>query len=78
MRQAGYDRYNDKCRNDLQQMNETNIDNIISSGGTAGWETIGDLDALTRTFEFDTSERSNAFIHAVGIFAETKDHHPEW
>ena len=59
-------------------MNETLIDNIIARGGTEGWSTEGDLDALTKTFEFDSFERANAFIQSVGVFAESKDHHPEW
>lgn len=78
VRQQEYDQYNEKCRQDLQQMNETKIDNLIARGGTEGWETIGDLDALTKTFEFDSFERANLFVQAVGRFAETKDHHPEW
>ena len=59
-------------------MNENKIDNLISRGGTDGWSTVGELDALTKTFVFDNFEQANAFIQKVGKFAETKDHHPEW
>lgn len=78
VRLANYEIYNEKCRQDLQQMNETLIDNLIARGGTEGWSTEGDLDALSKTFQFDTFEKSNQFIHGVGVFAESKDHHPEW
>jgi len=59
-------------------MNENQIDNIIARGGTEGWETVGELDALQITYEFESFERANNFIQAVGVYAETKDHHPEW
>ena len=59
-------------------MNETLIDNILLRGGTEGWSTQGELDALTKLFQFDSFEQANAFVQAVGVFAESKDHHPEW
>ena len=59
-------------------MNENLIDNLISRGGTDGWSTVGELDALTKTFVFDNFEQANAFVQKVGKYAETKDHHPEW
>jgi len=73
-----YEAYNEKCKNDLQSMNENKIDNLISRGGTDGWSTVGELDALTKTFVFDNFEQANAFVQQVGKFAETNDHHPEW
>jgi 4a-hydroxytetrahydrobiopterin dehydratase len=78
LRQEKYDKYNQKCRNDLKEMNENKIDNILASGGTDGWNTEGELDALSKTFQFDSFEQANAFCMAVGKFAETMDHHPEW
>lgn len=59
-------------------MNENKIDNIISRGGMDGWNTVGELDSLEKTFIFDNFEQANAFFQEVGKFAETKDHHPEW
>lgn len=59
-------------------MNETKIDNLISRGGTDGWNHEGDLDALTKTFHFESFEQGNDFVQQVGKFCETKDHHPEW
>ncbi len=43
-------------------MNENQIDNIIARGGTEGWETVGELDALKITYEFECFERANKFI----------------
>ena len=51
-------------------MNENKIDNLISRGGTDGWSTVGELDALTKTFVFNNFEQANAFIQLVGHFAE--------
>ncbi len=59
-------------------MNQTKITNIIERGGIEGWDDSANLDALTRTFQFDSFEQANSFIQSVGKFCETKDHHPEW
>lgn len=42
--------YNMKCVRDLQEMNETKIDDLINRGGTEGWSTEGELDALFKTY----------------------------
>ena len=76
--QAEYEAYNEKCVNDLKEMNQTKITNIIEKGGVEGWHDGDNLDALTKSFEFDTFEHANAFIQEVGKFCEQKDHHPEW
>ena len=70
--------YNEKCINDLKEMNQTKITNIIERGGVEGWDDGDNLDALTKTFDFDSFEQANAFIQSVGKFCEQKDHHPEW
>jgi 4a-hydroxytetrahydrobiopterin dehydratase len=59
-------------------MNQTKITNIIERGGVEGWNDGDNLDALTKTFEFDSFEQGQAFVQAVSKFCEQKDHHPEW
>ena len=76
--QIAHDKYNEKCVNDLKEMNQTKITNIIESGGIEGWDDSANLDALTRTFQFESFEQANSFIQSVGKFCEKKDHHPEW
>ena len=70
--------FNERCVDELKEMNQTKITNIIDRGGIEGWEDTGNLDAFTKTFEFDSFEEGQAFVQAVGKFCETKDHHPEW
>ena len=59
-------------------MNQTRITNIIDRGGIEGWTDSGNLDSFTKTFEFDSFEQGQAFVQAVGKYADQKDHHPEW
>jgi len=57
-------------------MNKNIIENIVARGGTEGWDT--DVNALKKSFEFDSFEEGQHFIMRVGKDAEAKDHHPEW
>ena len=59
-------------------MFETRINNIIDSKGIDGWETIGELEYLEKTFEFANFETAQAFVDKVGAYADKNDHHPEW
>ena len=59
-------------------MFETRINNIIDSNGIAGWETIGELEYLEKSFEFNSLTAAQDFIDKVGQFADKHDHHPEW
>jgi len=54
---------------------------IMARQGIEGWSEInetGNLDALTKSFEFTSFEQASAFVQQVSIFAENIDHHPEW
>ena len=73
-----HEAYNEKCANDLKEMVTNKIDNILDKGGIEGWNEGENLDALTKSFEFDSFEQANHFIQSVGNFAEKNDHHPEW
>ena len=57
-------------------MNKNIIEAIVARGGTEGWDT--DVNALTKSFEFDSFEEAQAFVMRVGKDADAKDHHPEW
>ena len=70
--------FNERCVDELKEMNQTKITNIIDRGGIEGWHDSGNLDSFTKTFEFDSFEQGQAFVQAVGKFCELKDHHPEW
>ena len=62
-------------------MNTNKINAIEDRGGDEGWKqhVEGDaLVALTKTFEFDSFEKASAFMQVVNVYADSKDHHPEW
>mmetsp|Transcript_22195 Transcript_22195/g.29692 ORF Transcript_22195/g.29692 Transcript_22195/m.29692 type:complete len:231 (-) Transcript_22195:238-930(-) len=74
--QEKYAAFNEQCKAELQEMNKNIIEAIVSRGGTEGWDT--DVNALTRSFEFDSFEEAQAFVMRVAKDADVKDHHPEW
>ena len=75
---ADFKQFNERCVDELKEMNQTRITNIIDRGGIEGWTDSGNLDSFTKTFEFDSFEQGQAFVQEVGKFCEAKDHHPEW
>ena len=76
--QAQHKAFNDKCRDDLKEMNQTKITNIIERGGVEGWDEGSNLESLTKTFEFTSFEQAQKFVQSVGKVAEKSNHHPEW
>ena len=50
----------------------------MDRGGDAGWEHAANYDWLKKSYEFSSFEQASAFISAVGVRAESIDHHPEW
>ena len=75
---AEYDEFNALCETQRQQMFETRILNIMQSNSIDGWETVGELEFLKKTFDFSSFEQAAAFVEEVGQFADANDHHPEW
>ena len=76
--QQEYDAFNEQCRAELVEMQQTQISNIIDAGGSEGWDTHENLAYLSKTFNFPTFEEAQTFVQKVGIFCESIDHHPEW
>lgn len=74
--QEKYAVFNENCRHELQEMNANLIENIVSRGGEAGWDTTED--AMQKTFDFNSFEECQAFCNEVSRFANKIDHHPEW
>ena len=73
--------FNELCKTQLIEMNTNKINAIEDRSGDAGWtqQVEGDTPvALTKTFEFETFEKAQAFIQLVNIYCDQKDHHPEW
>ena len=43
-----------------------------------GWKREDGRDAMTREFAFRDFNRAFAFMTQVALYAEKRDHHPEW
>jgi 4a-hydroxytetrahydrobiopterin dehydratase len=50
----------------------------VASLSDAGWQEVGDRDAVTKTFQFADFTEAFAFMARTALFAEKWDHHPEW
>ena len=74
--EATHAAFNERCAEELQDMNKNIIDNIVDRGGNEGWDTTEDH--LKKSFTFDTFEEAQAFCRGVTDFCNEKDHHPEW
>ena len=74
--EAKHAAFNERCAEELQEMNKNIIDNIVERGGSEGWDTTEDY--LKRSFTFDSFEEAQAFCQGVRNFCNEKDHHPEW
>ena len=42
------------------------------------WSAVAGRDAIERKFKFADFNHAFAFMTAVALYAEKKDHHPEW
>ena len=74
--EESYAEFNEQCKGELQTMNKNIIEAIVDRGGNDGWNTTED--AMTKSFQFDSFEQANHFRERVSLFADGKDHHPEW
>ena len=60
-----YEVFNQLCRDQLKEMTNNKIDMIMARKGIEGWSEInetGNLDALTKSFEFSSFEQASAFV----------------
>ena len=44
----------------------------------AGWELVKRRNAITKTFNFKDFTQAFSWMTAMAIYAEKKNHHPEW
>ena len=43
-----------------------------------GWRAVSGRDAITKTFQFANFGEAWAMMSRVALYAEKRDHHPEW
>ena len=44
----------------------------------SGWKLIKGRNAITKTFKFKNFTEAFAWMTSMALYAEKKDHHPEW
>ena len=44
----------------------------------SGWKMVKGRNAITKTFKFKDFMQAFAWMTSMAIYAEKKDHHPEW
>ena len=44
----------------------------------SGWKMVKERNAITKTFKFKDFMQAFGWMTAMAIYAEKKDHHPEW
>ena len=43
-----------------------------------GWKLVKERNAITKTFNFKDFTQAFSWMMAMALYAEKKDHHPEW
>ncbi len=44
----------------------------------SGWKIVKGRSAITKTFKFSDFQEAFGWMTSMAIYAEKKDHHPEW
>ena len=44
----------------------------------SGWKMVKGRSAITKTFKFNNFQDAFSWMTSMAIYAEKKDHHPEW
>ena len=44
----------------------------------SGWKLVKGRSAITKTFKFNDFQEAFSWMTSMAIYAEKKDHHPEW
>ena len=44
----------------------------------SGWKLVKGRSAITKTFKFNNFQEAFGWMTSMAIYAEKKDHHPEW
>ena len=44
----------------------------------SGWKLVKGRSAITKTFRFSNFQEAFGWMTSMAIYAEKKDHHPEW
>ena len=60
----------------MKKLSKTEVINKLKK--LSGWKLIKGRNAITKTFKFKNFTEAFGWMTSMALYAEKKDHHPEW
>ena len=60
----------------MKKLSKTEITNKLKR--LSGWKLMKGRNAITKTFKFKNFTEAFGWMTSMALYAEKKDHHPEW
>ena len=60
----------------MKKLPKTEVTNKLKK--LSGWKLVKERNAITKTFKFKNFTEAFGWMTSMALYAEKKDHHPEW
>ena len=60
----------------MKKLSKTEVTNKLKK--LSGWKLVKGRNAITKTFKFKNFTEAFGWMTSMALYAEKKDHHPEW
>ena len=60
----------------MKKLSKTEVTNRLKK--LSGWKLMKGRNAITKTFKFKNFTEAFGWMTSMALYAEKKDHHPEW
>ena len=60
----------------MKKLSKTEVTNKLKM--LSGWKLVKGRNAITKTFKFKNFTEAFGWMTSMALYAEKKDHHPEW
>ena len=60
----------------MKKLSKTEVTNNLKK--LSGWKLVKGRNAITKTFKFKNFTEAFGWMTSMALYAEKKDHHPEW
>ena len=60
----------------MKKLSKIEVTNKLK--GLSGWKLVKGRNAITKTFRFKNFTEAFGWMTSMALYAEKKDHHPEW
>ena len=60
----------------MKKLSKTEVANKLKR--LSGWKLVKGRNAITKTFKFKNFTEAFGWMTSMALYAEKKDHHPEW